>query len=109
MEYSFWDVFRFMYAYEPDFNHCWLQTVRSKRGIVDTSKPGGMARDQNYFDGFLRILEARKSIDFHALYAAKVSLETYWQVEPLLKRAVQSENYLMPPHLDGEKRLKSFL
>jgi hypothetical protein len=35
----------------------------------------------------MRILEQRKNIDFNAIYAAKVSLETYYGCEDVLKEA----------------------
>ena len=83
--------------------------MRVKRGITDTSKPGGFCKDQCTFDGALRILEQRKSIDFNAIYAGKVSLETYYGCEDVLKEAVESPDYLCPPQLKGEAKKEFFL
>ena len=85
MECSFWDTFKAIHKYVVDFDDCWLQTLRVKRGVTDTSKPGAFCKDQATFDGSMRIIELRDRIDFHALYAGKVSLETYFQCEDLLK------------------------
>lgn len=86
-EGSFWDTFKGLQKYVTDFDHCWLQTIRVKRGIADTSRPGAFCKDQCSFDGSLRILEQRNSIAWHALYAGKVSIETYNLCEGALKRA----------------------
>lgn len=45
MEHSFWDTFRTLEKYTVDFDDCWLNTLRTKRGIVDTSKPGAFCKD----------------------------------------------------------------
>lgn len=50
----------------------------------------------------MRILEDRNRIDFHALYAGKVSLETYSLCEPELKQASVLPRYTCPPHLRGQ-------
>lgn len=58
--------------------------------MTDTSKPGGFCKDQATFDGAMRILENKDKIDFHAIYAGKVSLETYFEAEDILKEAYKS-------------------
>ena len=52
--------------------------MRVKRGMTDTAKTGAFCKDQATFDGSMRIIELRDSIDFQALYGGKVSLETYF-------------------------------
>lgn len=47
----------------------------------------------------MRIIELRENIDFLALYAGKVSLETYNLCEDILKQAVRDEDYICPPHI----------
>ena len=108
-ENSFWDTFKILNKYVPDFNDCWLQTLRVKRGIADTSKIGGFCKDQCTFDGAMRVLENKDIIDFHAIYAGKVSLETYFGCEDVLKEAVLSPEYLCPPQLKGQKNKDFFL
>jgi hypothetical protein len=97
MEHSFWDTFKSLQKYISDFDDCWVQTMRVKRGQTDTSKPGGFCKDQATFDGMLRILENRNKIDFPALFAGKVSLETYFACENELKLASKDEGYVCPP------------
>jgi len=91
-----------------DFDDCWLQTLRVKRGIADTSKTGAFCKDQATFDGSMRILERRATVDFPALYAAKVSLETYDLCEESLKLAVFSDCYTCPPQIRGAKNSEFF-
>lgn len=45
MENSFWDTFKALEKYTIDFNDCWLQTMRVKRGMTDTSKTGAFCKD----------------------------------------------------------------
>jgi len=61
--------------------------MRVKRGMTDTGKIGAFCKDQSNFDGIMRILDHRKRIDFPALFAGKVSLETYDLSEKALKMA----------------------
>lgn len=51
----------------------------------------------------MRILENRDSINFPALYAGKVSLETYNLSSDVLIEASQSKDYVCPPHIRGKK------
>ena len=78
MENSFWDTFRTLEKFTAGFDDCWLHTMRVKRGMTDTSKPGAFCKDQATFDGSMRIIENRANIDFQAIFAGKVSLETYF-------------------------------
>jgi hypothetical protein len=100
-ECSFWDTFKSCWKYVSDFDDCWVTTLRVKRGLTDTSRPGAFCKDQATFDGCMRILENRNSIDFPSLYAGKVSLETYYLSKDVLLEASQSNDYTCPPHIRG--------
>jgi len=52
----------------------WDYCVRAKRGLLDTSNPGGFVKDQMYLTGAMGILEQRHRIDFDALYIGKLSV-----------------------------------
>jgi hypothetical protein len=108
-ENSFWDTFKILSKYIPDFDDCWLHTLRVKRGLTDSSKPGGFCKDQATFDGAMRILENKDRINFNAIYAAKVSLETYFEAEEVLKEAMKGKNYTCPPQLRGQSNREFFL
>lgn len=108
MTSSFWDTFKGLQKYITDFDDCWLQTLRVKRGMADTREPGAFCKDQATFDGAMRILEHRDKIDFGALYAGKVSLETYFLCEKQLVAAAKDHMYIVPPQIRGPKNSEFF-
>ena len=62
--------------------------MRVKRGIADTTKPGGifshyigMYKDQIYFMGAINILRNRHKINFHELHCGKISVEDYFKLK----------------------------
>lgn len=61
---SFVEVFRYISKYIKDETDCWRETVRAKRGLINTEKPGAYSKDQNYFIGAMDILRNRQTIDF---------------------------------------------
>ena len=76
--------------------------------MTDTSKPGAFCKDQATFDGSMRIIENRDSIDFPALFAGKVSLETYNLCEEQLKEAVSGDEYICPPLIRTKAKREYF-
>lgn len=48
--------------------------LRVKRGLSDTSSPGGLYKDQVYLEGAVQLLKNRKTIDFKTLYCGKLNL-----------------------------------
>jgi len=52
----------------------WDYCMRVKRGLLDTSQPGGFLKDQMYLAGAIQILEQRNRINFHTLYLGKLSV-----------------------------------
>ena len=109
MENDFWSTFKILFKYTTGFDECWNKTLRVKRGLSDTSKPGAYCKDQCSLDGLLRILKERERINFPAFFAGKVSLETYFDSEDLLIQASQSSSFLMPPHLRGKVKYDYFM
>lgn len=61
---SFVEVYRYISKYIKDETDCWRETVRAKRGLINTEKPGAYYKDQNYLIGAVDILRNRKDIDF---------------------------------------------
>ncbi len=49
--------------------------MRVKRGVVNTERPGGLYKDQIYFEGAVKLLRRRKKTDFKSLYAGKLSVD----------------------------------
>lgn len=77
-KYSFFDVFKKLLKFnipsEQAFNIC----VRVKRGLSNTSTPGGFTKDYIYFKGYLEVKKfADKRGDIKKLYIGKVSISDF--------------------------------
>ncbi|MBN1275837.1 DUF1704 domain-containing protein [Candidatus Woesearchaeota archaeon] len=66
-------------------------TVRVKRGLGDTSKPGGLTKDLLYLKGYLRVKELSPE-DRKLLYTGKVSYHHL----PLIKELVRERKAIIP-------------
>ena len=84
---SFADLFKFIAKYIVDPGKCWKECLRVKRGVKDTSIPGGMYKDQVYFKGAVEILMKRKEIDFELLYGAKINFKDYKRLKDHIFRS----------------------
>jgi len=65
-----------------------------KRGLTDTSRVGGLYKDQLYLEGAIRILSQRSSLNFKSLLCGKLSLEDYHR--PEIYSALNYENQVLP-------------
>mmetsp|Transcript_18099 Transcript_18099/g.43971 ORF Transcript_18099/g.43971 Transcript_18099/m.43971 type:complete len:313 (+) Transcript_18099:75-1013(+) len=83
---SFCELGRRMRRFVDDPSRVWLECVRAKRGLTDTSLPGGLAKDQSTFDGIVRLLRFRGRLDPTVLHSCKVSLETYEEAQRAASR-----------------------
>ncbi|MDP3917187.1 MAG: DUF1704 domain-containing protein [Nanoarchaeota archaeon] len=72
---SFCSVYNDLLDYFPK-NDAWTLTLRSKRGMIDTSKPGGFTKDHLYLKGFLKVKQfAESGGDMKKLYVGKIGIE----------------------------------
>ncbi|MCB9813694.1 MAG: DUF1704 domain-containing protein [Pseudomonadales bacterium] len=74
---SFAETFKKISKYINDPNRCWTVTFRQKRGLRDTSKPGGFSKDLVYFEGMVDVwlwLRAN-NYDLTKLYFGKLAKE----------------------------------
>ena len=55
--------------------------MRVKRGMKDTSKKGGMFKDQVYLKGAIEVLRNRHKIDFVGFYSGKICLDDYFKLD----------------------------
>ena len=76
--------------------------LRVKRGITDTSIPGGLYKDQVYLEGAVKILKDRKSINFYALISGKISLEDLKR--NFLMKILRLDNLMIPPFMRDMKK-----
>lgn len=84
---SFSQVFGELKKYIDDKERRFKITLRSKRGIADTSMPGGYTKDQVYLRGVVKMATWLKdnNFDITKLYIGKVSVEDLayaWKIHP---------------------------
>lgn len=74
---SFVDVWNLLSPYIQDKERRWLATFRQKRGLTDTSKPGGYSKDLAYFSGKIAVWRwlSQNNYDPTPLYFGKLGLE----------------------------------
>lgn len=99
---SFSELFRDLAKYIDDPNRRWRKTVRVKRGITDTTVPGGLYKDQAYLEGAMKILHERKNLDFYALYSGKINVEDLSR--PFMLKIIRMEELYMPTFFSDMKR-----
>lgn len=68
--------------------------LRVKRGLTDTSVPGGLYKDQVYLEGALQLLEKRKEIDWKGFYSAKLNLDDL--NKPKIMKKLKKDNIVLP-------------
>lgn len=84
----------------------WDYCLRAKRGLSDTSQPGGFVKDQMYLTGAMQILESRRNINFEVLYVGKVSVEDAHRM--VAHGIAKADNLLLPCFLAGEENMKRY-
>jgi uncharacterized protein (TIGR02421 family) len=90
-EHSFAEVFRQLQELGASPGLAWDVTLRVKRGLEDTSVPGGFPKDYVYLHGRGLVLEyLARGGDEAALFVAKVSLEQL----PLVARLVSEWDFV---------------
>ncbi|MBU1089926.1 DUF1704 domain-containing protein [Patescibacteria group bacterium] len=73
---SFREVFEFVKKEGFDSERAWKTAVKIKRGLRDTSQPGGFTKEAIYFSGLQKIEKfAAGGGDLKKLYAAKIKIE----------------------------------
>lgn len=74
---SFLDVWKQLGAYVQDENRRWVIALRQKRGVADTSQPGGFTKDIVYFKGMVDVWRWLSTHSFNPsdLYWGKLHYE----------------------------------
>lgn len=105
-EMSFIELFDDIARYVDDKLQRFYYVIRVKRGLEDTSVPGGYYKDQVYLEGIVNILQDRKNLDFHGLYCGKISLED--MKKPHIAKKMKKENLTLPPFMtDMDKYMEA--
>ncbi|MEX0895321.1 MAG: tyrosine/phenylalanine carboxypeptidase domain-containing protein [Patescibacteria group bacterium] len=73
--HSFSELWSYLSRYIDNFDTRWMVTFRQKRGVSDTSKPGGFTKDLVYFKGVVEVFQWLNNHNFNleALYFGKLS------------------------------------
>ena len=100
-EMSFVEMFKDLERYVDNPKTRYKYILRVKRGLADTSQPGGLYKDQVYLEGALKLLEHRKEIDWQGFYSAKFNIEDLDR-KKLMKKLVK-ENIVLPKFVEDEK------
>ena len=74
-DHSFVEIFDALEKYIQNPDRRWKYVMRVKRGLTDTSQPGGFFKDQCYLKGAYTILRNRDVINFTELYCGKIAVE----------------------------------
>lgn len=71
---SFADTFSTLLPFCKDQEECWKLSIRVKKGLSDTSLPGGFTKDIAYFQGFIQVLQILQKEDtaIEKLYIGKL-------------------------------------
>jgi hypothetical protein len=64
-----------------DDEDCWIQVLRVKRGLCDTSRGGGLCKDLLNFVGAMKILSNIERMNIRVFYSAKLRCEEYFAME----------------------------
>jgi hypothetical protein len=75
--HSFAELWQEMKKYIPDPEKRWIRVIRQKRGLEDTSQPGGFTKDLVYLEGLIVVWKWLQSNDFDPtqLYFGKMAVE----------------------------------
>ena len=72
--------------------------LRVKRGLADTSKPGGLYKDQVYLEGAMTLLQERRNIDWKGFYSAKLNLEDLKR--PKIMKKLIKDDIVLPKFVE---------
>ncbi len=101
---SFAETYKFVSQYIDDTERRWAVTFKQKRGLSDTSLPGGYTKDLVYFAGLVEVWNYlnKRNFDVEGLYFGKLSKDDVEKAremnptfEPLLPSfyVTDKENY----------------
>lgn len=96
---SFYNVFKILKEkYNLSMNNSYLITKRIKRGLKDTSQPGGFIKDHLYFQGREKVIDyVNEGNDLKDLYGGKYGISDL----KYLKKSLKEPKYL--PYILKEK------
>lgn len=94
---SFVELYSELSSYVRDADRCFFETVRAKRGLFDTSAPGGCPKDQCYLRGAFDLLRNRAKIDWPLMFMGKLALRDI----PRMKK-FSVDKFFLPAVVKGD-------
>lgn len=84
-ESSFAETYKFVSQYIEDDERRWAITFKQKRGLTDTSLPGGLTKDLVYFAGLVEVWNYlhNHNFDIAGLYFGKVAYDDVARVREI--------------------------
>lgn len=99
---SFVELFNDLEKYIDSRLNRWRFVLRLKRGLIQTSEPGGLYKDQCYLEGAVEFLQNRNSLDIIGLFTGKISIEDL--NKPKIQKVLNKESIKLPTYVqDMEK------
>jgi len=98
-EMGFCELFKVLEKYITNGRERFSFCTRIKRGMTDTSQPGGYYKDKVYLEGAVEYLQGRKSMDIIALHSSKLSFEDL--KKPNVTKILNKQNIVLPPILEN--------
>ncbi len=95
---SFREVFETLRSHNFEEGTSWNVAVKVKRGLRDTSQPGGMTKEVCYLEGTIQVWDwiINQKNDPRQLYLGRIGLEQIAELAPQAKH----ENLLFPSFFD---------
>lgn len=95
---SFFDIFDMLIRLGCDEYLSMYVVSRFKRGLEDTSLPGGFIKDYVYFQGLLELTEAveRDPSIYNKMYYGSISLRDVLSLEESISSALSEERIILP-------------
>lgn len=96
LKHSYYEVFEKLDKYFPP-SIAFSIVQRVKRGMLDTSLPGGYTKDMVYMDGFQKVSSFLKNNNsMEILYTGKIGLDDVGLAQELIDRGVISRPKYLP-------------
>lgn len=104
---SFAEIFHRMIQLEIAPEIAFLLAVRTKRGLTDTSQPGGLTKDISYLEGSVAVWNwiMHPEHDPHDLYLGRMSVDQIAELKPLST----TEGLLYPSFFEDMPRYKELI
>jgi hypothetical protein len=85
---SFREVYETLRSHHFNESTSWNVAVKVKRGIEDTSRPGGLTKEICYLEGTIQVWDwiVNQKNDPHQLYLGRIGIEQLTELAPIAKQ-----------------------